>query len=115
VVPTDAVARVSVRPSRPATLLRVQSTISGFAATGGAEASAVGIGASTGEALGAVDDVAAGEGEALALGGAIELAGASIDVAGLDPGVVHAARTDIATAPTMMRIDACRFTSSLAV
>ena len=104
-------------PSRPATLLRVQSTINGFAATGGAETAAVGVGVSIGltDGVVAADGEGAGSEEALALVGPTDLAGPGPEAAGLDPGVVQAARTDVAIATTRSRPTACCFTSSLAV
>lgn len=88
--------------------------ISGFAATGGAVGAAVGDGVAVGDATGVVG-VAADDDEALGLDGASELVGPPIDVVGLDPGAVQAARTDNATTTTKKRTDACCFTSSLAL
>ena len=103
-VPRDAVARVSARPSRPATLARVQSMISGFAALGGAVTAAVGAGVARGDATGVPGGVAANDGEALELDGVSELVGAPTKAAGMDAWSVQAAMTDVATATTRSRL-----------
>ena len=89
--------------------------ISGFAATGGAEGSAVGVGVLAGDATGVAVSVAAGDGESLGLDGMNELVGAAITVAATDAWSEQAATTDVATATTRRRTIARWFMSFLAV